>query len=325
MRCVLGVDNGGSKSDALLVRDDGIVLGHGYVDYRDPASGRSALGSGRSVASVSRAIAQAFGDYSCDELYFSSVSKTNPDEVMPDNRFKHLQCDFIYEAAPALALVGAEAGIVVLAGTGAMVHVQTREGAGGRFDGMGPLMGDFGSGYYIGQLALHAVSRAVIHPRHTTMLSEMVPAHFGFQDEKYPIASLIKFTLGNPDRAEIAGLARLVNTAADAGDRVAIELLHEAAAAMAVTVCDAIDRMGITDDAYPLVATGSIATHSRIYWEHLSALVLDFAPRFTPMRPEFPPVVGVALIALRKLAAVDPDLLQQNLFRTARTAMGMQS
>ncbi len=94
---------------------------------------------------------------------------------------------------------------------------------------------------------------------------------------------------------------------------------------MAVTVCDAIDRMGIREEAYPLVASGSIATRSRIYWEHLTARVLDFAPRFTPVCPEFPPVVGVALITLRKLAAADPELLQQNLFRTARTALGMQN
>ncbi len=94
---------------------------------------------------------------------------------------------------------------------------------------------------------------------------------------------------------------------------------------MAVTVCDAVDRMGIREEAYPLVASGSIATCSRIFWDHLSAQVLDFAPHLTPVCPEFPPVVGVALITLRKLAAADPELMQLNLFRTARAALGMQN
>ncbi len=180
MRCVLGLDSGGSKSDALLVRDDGIVLGHGYADYRDPASGRGVLGSGRSDATVSLAIAQAFGEFYCDELYFSTVSKTDPKAVMPEDRVKHLCCDVIYESEPAFALAGTKVGIAVVAGTGAMVQVVTRDGRAARFDGLVPMLGDFGSGYHIGQLTLRALARAMMHPRHATMLDEMVMAHFGY-------------------------------------------------------------------------------------------------------------------------------------------------
>lgn len=325
MRCVLGVDSGGTKSDVLLVRDDGIVLGHGYVDYLDPASGRGVLGSGRSDASVSRAIAQAIGEYTCQELYFSAVSKTEPEKVIPVDRVEKLRVHWIYESDPALALAHADAGIVVLSGTGAMIHVRTRDGRFGRFDGMGPLLGDFGSGYYIGYHTLRAITRATMHPRHATALSQLVLEHFGFAGEKQPFRSLVRYSLEQRDRAEIAGLARVVDSAAEAGDRVAIDILRDAAAATAETVCDAVDFMGIMEENYPMIASGSIAMRSRIYWEHLSALVLDYAPCLTPVRPEFPPVVGLALITLRQLAATDQDTLQHNLFSSAREALGMKN
>jgi len=325
MRCVLGIDAGGSKSDVLLVRDDGMVLGHGYVDYSDPASGRSKLGSGRSVASVSKAVRQAVGQRTFDELYLSSVTTLDPYAVVPDNCAKTIENEYVYEADPAFALVGATAGIVVVAGTGAMVHVRTHDGRGGRYDGLGPLMGDFGSGFYIGMLTLRAVARSVIHPRHATALTEAVTAHFGFTEAKWPVYQLVQYMIEPRDRAEIAGIARVTDETAEAGDPVAIAILHEAAAAMAETITDAVDVLGIAEEEYPLVASGSIATHSRIYWEHLSAILRERAPHLHPVKPELPPVVGVALITLRKLAAADPDTLQQNLFHSYREVLGLQN
>ncbi len=207
MRCVLGLDSGGSKSDALLVRDDGIVLGHGYADYRDPGSGRSILGSGRSTATVSHAIARALGEHRCDELFFSGIGTVNPADVLPGDCVKHIRSDLVYESDPAFALAGTKSGIVVLAGTGGVVHVRRIDGRMGRFDGMGPLLGDFGSGYHIGLLTLRAVARALMHPSHSTLMQELVLAHLGFSNDKWPIARLMTFSLGQPDRAEIAGLA----------------------------------------------------------------------------------------------------------------------
>lgn len=325
MRCVLGVDSGGTKSDVLLVRDDGIVLGHGYVDYRDPASGRDTLGSGRSLQSVTQAIQQALGHTTCDELYYSSVCHTHPPDIVPSDCAREIKFERIYETDPAFALAGVDAGIVVLAGTGALVHGRTRDGRHVRMDGVGPYLGDFGSGFHIGQLALRAVARSVMHPRHATMLPPMIYEQLNLAEKKYPFGNLLEYMLKAHDRAEIAGFARLVNTAAEAGDQVAINILHEAAASIAETVFDAVDRLQIAEEDYPLVASGSVATHSRIYWEHLSELVHGFAPRLTPIRPELPSVVGLALLTLRKLAVPDPDAMQRNLFRTAREALGMQN
>jgi signal transduction histidine kinase len=73
---------------------------------------------------------------------------------------------------------------------------------------------------------------------------------------------------------------------------------------MAETILCVIEKAGFLNDGpCPLIAHGSVAQRSAIFWEHLSARVCSYAPNVVPMLSPFPPVVGAGRIVLKRLNA----------------------
>jgi N-acetylglucosamine kinase-like BadF-type ATPase len=106
------------------------------------------------------------------------------------------------------------------------------------------------------------------------------------------------------DRSEIAGLARIVAEHAAAGDGVAVRLVCEAADALAETLYDVVDRLGVSESELPLIAAGSLARRSQAYWSHLCKRAAAFAPRLSPVVPSRREVVGAMVAAAPGIPAL---------------------
>ena len=202
MRYILSRDSGGTKCSAMLVREDGVLLGSGECDVADPESGRSAGGSGRSPESVRAASLRALGNFRCDELVIVGDVDDSNEYADFASIVSHA---YVSESQAALALAGERCGIVVLAGTGAFVYGETWDGWKCHLDSLGPIVGDYGSGYYIGHLALRAAARSGWAKRHRTSLREAIYAACGadMTTERRSGFGLATFSLMNPDRAEM--------------------------------------------------------------------------------------------------------------------------
>ena len=125
------------------------------------------------------------------------------------------------------SLAGAP-GVVVAAGTGSVALAVGRSIA--RVDGWGSLVGDAGSGYWIGRLAIDAVLRAVDGRGEPTALTELVTTRFGGLD------ALGLRLQAEPDRVrQIADCARDVAAVA-VTDQVAGRIAGEAGHELARTV-----------------------------------------------------------------------------------------
>jgi hypothetical protein len=81
---------------------------------------------------------------------------------------------------------------------------------------------------------------------------------------------------------------------------------------MAETLYDAVQHLGIADDAYPLVCTGGMMRSQR-FREAFCARALAIAPGLRPVHSPWPAVVGITLPTLYKLGAADPETLRANL------------
>ncbi len=289
---VLAVDSGGSKCEALLVQRDGTALQ--FHNAMRPGVG------GRSPGLIEETIRLLAGATPPTDITLVMVGKA-PRWPGPTIR--------IDEIASALRLSGETAGLVAIAGTGARVQGVTRDGREVNLDGYGPVLGDRGGGYQIGLQALRVTMRVREHPRHATLLAEKVLASLGLTPK-----TLIEFSLKQHDRSVFAALARLVDDVARAGDPIATAILKNAATDLAETTRDAVDRLGIAADTYPLIGIGSVAKKSDIYWQEYCRLVLAFAPHLKPHRPALPPVVGVAIAGL-------PPASKDRLFATVPTIL----
>ncbi len=129
-------------------------------------------------------------------------------------------------------------GILVIAGTGSIAVCRDPEGQLHRVGGYGPMIGDEGSGSWIGQRALSHVLRCCdgrSRPGHLfSYVAEYL--HLNLPDQARDLAMLM-----HHQHLQSADLAPLVFRAAVERDRDAIEILHEASIAL-VELADALAR-----------------------------------------------------------------------------------
>jgi N-acetylglucosamine kinase-like BadF-type ATPase len=170
-----------------------------------------------------------------------------------------------------LGALGAQRGAVVAVGTG-VVTLAVGATAVARVDGWGNLIGDAGSGYWIGRAALDAVMRAHDGRGPATALTDVVRADFPDLEQAY-----IELQ-GDPGRVRrIASYARTVADLAGSDD-VAARICREAAAELAHSVITALER--VDEDSAPLVCgiggvlrgdaiAGPFAAALRARWERV--------------------------------------------------------
>jgi N-acetylglucosamine kinase-like BadF-type ATPase len=185
------------------------------------------------------------------------------------------------------------AGTVVIAGTGSIAYGRDMRGRAARAGGWGYVLGDEGSGYWLGRLALRAVVRAADGRGAPTGLTPLVLAHYGVD---HPDALVQQIYQGGTRPAAIAALAKLVGQAADAGDTVAQQLVVLGARELAGAAASVACRLHIERE--PVVLAGGTLLGLRRLRDVLVqelAIALPHAP-ILPLAVQ--PAVGAVRLAL---------------------------
>ena len=139
------------------------------------------------------------------------------------------------------AATGGRPGVMVIGGGGSVAYGRTGSGEALRIGGWGHLLGDEGSGFWIGLQAIKAAlkSRAGVSPK--TSLEERVMRRFGTDDDRLVIREVYSTSFSE---AEVAGLVPLVASLAQEGDEVAVGILDEAADHLADIALAVLHRLG---------------------------------------------------------------------------------
>ncbi len=144
-----------------------------------------------------------------------------------------------------LGTLGELPGVVVASGTGSIILAVGPSGV-ARVDGWGYLMGDAGSGFWVGRQALDAVMRAHDGRGPATSLTEVVRARWHELDDAYVQLQ------SDPARVSvIAWFARAVAARAET-DAVAARICREAGEELALSAVTALRRAGT--EVSPLVS-----------------------------------------------------------------------
>ncbi|MFG3341897.1 BadF/BadG/BcrA/BcrD ATPase family protein [Glycomyces sp. NPDC048151] len=137
-----------------------------------------------------------------------------------------------------LGALGDGRGAVVASGTGVVTLAVGRNEV-ARVDGWGHLIGDAGSGFWIGRAGLDAVMRAHDGRGGPTALTGLVAADFPDIERAYLELQ------ADPDRVRrTAGYARAVTAAAAEGDAVASAILAAAGRELALSAVAGLRRVG---------------------------------------------------------------------------------
>jgi N-acetylglucosamine kinase-like BadF-type ATPase len=254
---VLGADCGGTASRAVLANAAGRVLGRGRAGAGNPVA-RDPAGA---AAALAQAIREALGD--CDPgLVTAAVAGLAGAALLADPRVaavyqEHwtaigLRCPLrtVTDAAVAFAAGTAEpSGTVLIAGTGAVAAQIVDWTPVRAADGLGWLLGDEGSGFWLGRQAARHTARSLQRGEALSPLAAEVLSRIGGSGAEGFVTRVYQVT-----RTELGALATAVTASAAEGDPVAAALLSESADRLAATLISLAPPQG------PIVLAGGLVT-----------------------------------------------------------------
>jgi N-acetylglucosamine kinase-like BadF-type ATPase len=191
--------------------------------------------------------------------------------------------------------IGEGRGIVVISGTGSICSGRNSEGQAARAGGWGYVLGDEGSGYWIGRAAIRAVLRQQDRRGPVTLLTELLLKHF---DVKRPQDLLHAVYYRGVKPPEIAALAPYVQQAFERGDDVAAGILDGTARELAGYVVSVAGRLRMLNEPFTLLLSGGI--FRGLHWlvaELPNRLRVD-APNVTIRLLDREPAEGAVHLAL---------------------------
>ena len=194
-----------------------------------------------------------------------------------------------------VAGVGEGPGIVVIAGTGSIAYGRNGRNQAARAGGWGYVLGDEGSGYWIGRHALRAVVRESDGRGRLTAITPHILGQLGLERPQDLVHAVYHADL---KPSAIAALARCVQQARDEGDPIAQAILAEAARELAASAASVARRVGLEDEAFPFFLSGGM--FHAIPWlvEGLSERLRQVAPRATVRVLDREPAWGAVELAI---------------------------
>lgn len=296
MRYVVGIDGGQSSTTAVVVGENGNVVGRGNAGPADhvdepPGSRRCADASAAAVVRALEAARLARDTrFEAVRIGLSGYDAAF-DGVQP--AFPARSVRMLHDAPIALAgAVASRPAVVVIAGTGSVAYGEDGSGASVRTGGWGYLFGDRGSAFAVARDAL-AQAMADDDRGSRSPLGDAALAFFDRRDLRELATAAL---LGRLSRAEIATFARVVHDAARLGDSHAAAIVDDAASSLAQLAADTIARLSPEAQDVPVALSGG-AFQSESFFARARDKLRALAPNAVAVRPRYDPAVGAALLA----------------------------
>lgn len=278
MNTVLGIDGGGTHTRAAIVAD-GKLIAHG----ESGSIKRLRVGAEAAEANLRAMLKDVFAKAgvkgvqgACCGVASASMPGIHEWITAVFNDFGVERSEVVGDEVIALdAAFQGGPGILQIAGTGSNTIGRAADGSRESAGGWSSRLGDEGSGYWIGtqslRRALHAYDR-----EEPTLILKRVGEIWDTPD----IESLINLGDSTPG-PDFAALAPAINDLAEAGDKVAIGVLRDAAADLVNFVLLVREKLrrkhGIAGEV-PVAWTGGVIEHMKLVREVFFADLKAAAP-----------------------------------------------
>jgi N-acetylglucosamine kinase-like BadF-type ATPase len=294
---IMGIDGGGTKTlAAVLDLERGeLHLGHGGPSNQDAVGARAATKA--LLDSADEAIKRAGATRDGLHAAVLAVAGTDTDAVEAHVR---ASCPagwiVVNDVIGAWATAtGAQPGVGAISGTGSNVFGVGPDARTWRAGGWGHVLGDEGSGYWLGLQSIKAALRDRDGSGSKTALSDAAVEFFAVPD----IETLAPLVYSKPlTKSEIAAFAIETARIAERGDAVARALFEDGARELAVLIEAVVRNTGLSG-AFPVGLIGSAYKAGEIFVEPLTRAIHDLAPEAQVSLVEMAPVGGCLLLAAR--------------------------
>jgi glucosamine kinase len=300
-RFLLGIDGGATKTLAAVldVEHGTLHVGHGGPSNKD-AVGVDAAGRALFEAADGALAGAGIADGELDGAVLA-VAGTDTEAVVDYVRRERAE-DWIVvgDVVGAWATAtGARPGVGAISGTGSNVFGVGRDGRAWRAGGWGHLLGDEGSGYWLGVQSIKAALRDREDSGPPTALSEAAADCFGVSS----VEELAALVYSKPlTKSEIAAFAIETAGLAERGDAVAQALYEDGARELAQQIAAVIRRTGLQGE-FPVGLIGSAYKAGAVFVDPLTRAIHELAPQAHVAIVEMAPVGGSLLLAAHACGA----------------------
>lgn len=304
-RAVVGVDGGGTKTQAVILDFNDQIIGEGMAGPSNPLR----VGIANAAAAVREAI-----DKACEEAHVRRTDLVAAEIGLAGARRNELRArmrealissgigEIIVVSDADIALYGATEGapgLIVIAGTGSICCGINARGKRICAGGWGPVAGDEGGGAWIARRALRAIAHAADGRGPSTSLTSAAVAYFHVSDANDLSTAIYAPTITNE---RLAGFGKFVIEAAKAKDRIAREILAEAGTELGSAAAAVIRNLKLEREIFQVAYIGGVFVAAG---ELVLATMREEIKRVAPLAflapPRFPPAVAAARMAREHL------------------------
>ncbi len=313
-RYVMGVDGGATKTLAAVLDLQALEgtgelvlhVGHGGPSNEDAVGARAAVQA--LLGAADEALEHAGIDAAELGAAVLAIAGTDTEDVARNVRSARTDAWIVVNDVVAAwaSATGVGPGVAAIAGTGSNVFGVNGEGAHTRTwraGGWGHLLGDEGSGYWLGVQSIKAALRHREASGPPTALCGAAPAFFGVSSVEQVAALVYSKPL---TKGEIAAFAIETAKLAEQGDAVACELYQRGARELGEQIAAVITQTGLGDAdsngrarEFPVGLIGSAFKAGAVFVEPLTRAIHEHAPCARVGPVEMAPVGGSLLLAAR--------------------------
>jgi N-acetylglucosamine kinase-like BadF-type ATPase len=278
MRCALGFDGGGTKTDCVLMDESGRILARTSAGPSNPTR----VGLEGAIAALLEATEKALaasGVLAGDVLSINGgiagigAARAHPDFTRKLTlKFPNARVSLNTDLSMVLAATQEIPSVVVIAGTGSAVIGRNSPDNLCREGGWGPTLGDPGSAYDIGRKAIVLSLRQWLRGPNSPLGNEVLHLfHCNWVDLQDQIRA-------NADSV-FPKVFPIVTKAANEGDSSARALLQSAAEDISQLLAPVVENLGLREQSFFLAKTGGVFGRSPFFDEPFDALAAKIAPR----------------------------------------------
>lgn len=305
MATVLAFDGGNSKTDILLVRGNGVVLGSvraaPFRPYLDGEAG--------ALAALEPPVHDLLRGAGLSHATHAAASLANADRPDEERAFEAAIVEHgwalsasVVNDTVAVLRAGTEDGIGIAVVCGAGINAIGVDDSGGtvRFPALGPLTGDWGGGHGLAEQVLWWSVRSEDGRGPATALAAAAASRLGLATATDCALALHSGSI--PD-ARMHELVPVLFAVADSGDDVARDIVARQADEIVTMVRVCLERLTFTTDPVPVVLGGGVlAADQPLLVDAVVTGLQQVSARFAPEILHAPPVMGAAVQGLAFLA-----------------------
>jgi N-acetylglucosamine kinase-like BadF-type ATPase len=292
---VIGVDGGGTKTEAALADSEGKIL---KLVKTGPSNPRN-VGIEQCIFNIFQAIKKVKKRKKVTSIFISSPALEEEFKPMKNIILKGLKFRKKIEIGSDQLVAfrsgtDEKDGLVIISGTGCAVH-GWRGKKESKISGWGWL-NDEGSGFWVGQRGFQAVFKELDGRGPKTFITKLL-----FQELKLKSKEAILKKIYSKDFVRnVSLISRIVDGAANKGDRIAKNIMIEAGQELAESAITIIKKLNFKNEKFPLVLVGGMFD-SKIVLETTKKEIRKVASKAKFIKPKQKPVIGAVKLAIKNL------------------------